>query len=176
MEDPITFFGSSDNIGSYTEKYTQLAESKTSIKGGMAKFLEITVSDNKKLEDLQADFSACFTFLKIEFFKSPHKIGEGSAKSLIYDRKRFVRDCRVKHFEGTIKISESMTVNELEEKFLSEYGLSVQVFRKSGNVWLETSATDGWTLRQQNDEGAELSQQMKNNEKNDYDDLRDITS
>lgn len=176
MEDPITFFGGSDTIGKHTEKFTQLSDSKSGINGSMAKFLEITVSDSKKLEDLQADFSACFTFLKIEFFKSPHKIGEGSAKSLIYDRKRFVRDCRVKHNEGTFKISEAMTVNELEEKFLADYGLSVQVFRKSGNVWLETSATDGWTLRQQNDEGAELSQQMRASDKNNYDDLRDITS
>jgi hypothetical protein len=53
------------------------------------------------------------------------------------------------------------------------YGLSVQVFRKSGNVWLETSATDNWTLRQQNNEGAELSTQMKNDRAGDYND-RDV--
>jgi hypothetical protein len=36
-------------------------------------------------------------------------------------------------------------------------GLYVQVFRKSGKVWLETTATDNWSLYKQNEEGQELS-------------------
>jgi hypothetical protein len=36
--------------------------------------------------------------------------------------------------------------------------LSVQVFRKSGKSWLETTFTDGWTLKKQNQEGIDLSQ------------------
>jgi hypothetical protein len=31
------------------------------------------------------------------------------------------------------------------------------VFRKSGKTWLETSVTDDWTLKRQNEEGMELS-------------------
>jgi hypothetical protein len=38
-----------------------------------------------------------------------------------------------------------------------EFGLCVQVFRKSGNHWIETSLTNSWTLEQQNREGFELS-------------------
>ena len=49
-----------------------------------------------------------------------------------------------------------MTVNELEQRFSDVYGLGVQVFRKSGNVWLETTVTDGWTLEQQNKQGESL--------------------
>ena len=62
--------------------------------------------------------------------------------------------------ELNLVMNEQMAVNELEEQFVSKFGLSAQVFRKSGNVWLETSATDSWSLRQQNDEGAELSRQI----------------
>ena len=40
------------------------------------------------------------------------------------------------------------------------YGLGVQVFRKSGNVWLETTVTDSWTLKEQNDQGESLSEFM----------------
>lgn len=122
--------------------------------------MTIKISNEKTLYSLQADFNAMFPFLKIEFFRTPHKIGEGSSKHLIYDNNRFVRDCRVPTIEGDLVINEQMTVNELEEQFLNSFGLSVQVFRKSGNVWLETSATDSWTLRQQNEEGAELSKQI----------------
>jgi hypothetical protein len=31
----------------------------------------------------------------------------------------------------------------------SDYGLHVQVFRKSGNIWLETSVSDHLTLSEQ---------------------------
>lgn len=133
----------------------------------------LRISDEKTLASVQADFNAYFPYLKVEFFKAPHKIGEGSMKSLLYDNSRHIRDCRVKHVEGELKIDDKMTVNELEDLFLEVYGLSVQVFRKSGNVWLETSATDNWTLRQQNNEGAELSTQIKNDKASDYND-RDV--
>jgi hypothetical protein len=33
----------------------------------------------------------------------------------------------------------------------------VQVSRKSGTLWLETTMTDSWTLGQQNEHGRELS-------------------
>lgn len=135
--------------------------------------MKIRVSDDRKLSAIQADFNVLFPFLKVEFFKAPHKIGEGSMKSLIYENSKNVRDCRVRHEDGDLTISADMTVNELEESFLKNFGLSVQVFRKSGNVWLETSATDNWTLRQQNDEGAELSMQMKAEKPADYSD-RDV--
>lgn len=135
--------------------------------------MKIRISDDRTLSSIQADFNSLFPFLKIEFFKAPHKIGEGTMKSLIYEHSRFVRDCRVKHYDGEIEFSLDLTVNELEDRFLKDFGLSAQVFRKSGNVWLETSATDNWTLRQQNEEGAELSTQMRFDRPSDYND-RDV--
>ena len=50
-----------------------------------------------------------------------------------------------------------MTVSDLEQKFAELFGLSVQVFRKSANVWLETTVTDGWTLEEQNRQGEALA-------------------
>jgi len=61
------------------------------------------------------------------------------------------------HNTGTITIAPGMTVNELEQNFKDVYGLSVQVFRKSGKVWLETTVTDGWSLEEQNRQGEDLS-------------------
>lgn len=49
-----------------------------------------------------------------------------------------------------------MTVSELEQHFADVYGLSVQVFRKSGEVWLETTTTDNWSLEKQNQEAIDL--------------------
>lgn len=123
--------------------------------------MTLDISDELLLSDLQKAFNTYFPFLKIEFFKKPHKIGEGLAKSLIFDNKKIVKDCRTAHVIGKLEFEETMEVAVFESKLQEEFGLSVQVFRKSGNVWLETSATDTWTLRQQNDEGAELDTQFK---------------
>lgn len=119
--------------------------------------MTITINENRQLLELQQDFNAVFPFLKIEFFKAPHSIGEGSAKNQLHDNNRMVSDCRLKKTEGDLQIRDDMTVSDLEARFFDDFGLSAQIFRKSGNVWLETSATDNWTLRQQNEEGAELS-------------------
>ncbi len=59
---------------------------------------------------------------------------------------------------GELALSDNMTVGELEKKLQVEFGLQAQVSRKSGNCWLETTMTDNWTLKQQNDHGRDLSQ------------------
>lgn len=50
-----------------------------------------------------------------------------------------------------------MKVSELEKLFKDKFKLAVQVFRKSGNLWLETTMTDNWSLLQQNNHGREIS-------------------
>ena len=42
-----------------------------------------------------------------------------------------------------------MVVWQVERLFEKEFGLHVQVFRQSGEVWLETSVSDDLTLEQQ---------------------------
>ncbi len=54
-------------------------------------------------------------------------------------------------------VSEDQTVLEVEQFFKLHFNLNAQVFRKSGNNWLETTLTDSWTLKKQNQEGMELS-------------------
>jgi hypothetical protein len=128
--------------------------------------LKILISDERKLIEIQKDFNSYFPFLKLEFFKVPHKIGEGSAKNLLLDSNKLIRDIRSNRPASHLAFKDTMTVNQLEMLIFSEFGLAAQVFRKSGNVWLETSATDNWSLLQQNNEGAELSTQIKENREN----------
>jgi hypothetical protein len=61
-----------------------------------------------------------------------------------------------------------MKVSELEELFEEVFGLSVQVFRKSGESWLQTTTTDSWTLNQQNLKGKEMSSPVESDEQQDY--------
>jgi hypothetical protein len=68
-----------------------------------------------------------------------------------------------------------MSVADLEKAFMNKFGLLTQVFRRSGNIWLETSITDGWSLRQQNALGREITTGKKTEDKDedDYDLNRD---
>ena len=118
--------------------------------------MEIKIDDNRIINELQAEFNANFPFLKIEFFSKTHKEGESSAKKLIRNTNKKIGECRSVHTKGNITISAKQKVSELEQLFQSVYGLPVQVFRKSGNVWLETTSTDNWTLAKQNSEAQDL--------------------
>lgn len=117
----------------------------------------ININDHRKIFAIQKEFSEVFPYLKLEFFSKPHKQGGSSPKDLMKHPAKTLGECRTIHSSGTITITPNMTVTGLENNFSDVYGLSVQVFRKSGNTWLETSATDNWTLEKQNKQGEELS-------------------
>lgn len=119
--------------------------------------MKITINDNRKIFAIQKSFTELFPYLKIEFFAKPHKVGGGSSKKTMKVNAKTLGECRTVHNTGTITIVPQMTVADLEQNFSDVYGLSVQVFRKSGKVWLETTVTDNWTLEEQNRQGEALS-------------------
>jgi hypothetical protein len=124
--------------------------------------MQIAVNDQRKIYAIQEEFNRAFPYLKLEFFSEPHKVNGASSKKLMKHNSRTLNECRTVRKEGNITITPAMTVTDLEQCFNSMYGLSVQVFRKSGRVWLETTVTDGWTLQEQNLQGEELSKPVLN--------------
>lgn len=123
--------------------------------------MEITINDRRKIYSIQKEFNKEFPYLKIEFFSKPSKAGGAASRKLIKTNSKSIAECRTIHNNGKLEVTPQMTVNELEQHLMDEYGLSVQVFRKSGTVWLETTVTDGWTLEEQNKQGEELSRKVK---------------
>ena len=119
--------------------------------------MKMHIHHNDTLELVQKSFSAEFPFLKLEFFNRPHDKGMPTEKQYMLNSKRTIDSCSPKLSEATVMISTAMTVQELEGVFQERLGLNIQVFRKSGRVWLETTATDEWSLFKQNEEGQELS-------------------
>lgn len=114
----------------------------------------LLIEPNCKLTQLQKDFNRIFPYLKIEFFRHFHSIHGNSPK-----KDMITSDFPLKLKKKTtapLEITEDMPVSTLEQLFQDYFGLSAQVFRKSGRSWLETSLTDDWTLKRQNDEGYEL--------------------
>ncbi len=118
--------------------------------------MKIHIEDNVSTEDIKKKFSRVYPYLKLEFFTKKHAEGEGSGKDSLIKEDVKIAEIRTKHNEGDFIITPASTVTEVEQGFESKFGINVQVFRKSHNLWLETTATDNWTLKEQNETGMEM--------------------
>lgn len=112
--------------------------------------MKITINDHRKIFAIQEEFNTTFPNLKLEFYAKPHKAGGSSEKEFIKRSSKTLGECRTIHEDGNITITPNMTIMNLEENFRNIYGLGVQVFKKSGNTWLETTETNGLTLEEEN--------------------------
>jgi hypothetical protein len=117
------------------------------------------LAKNKTVNDVCQEFNNAYPFLRIDFYKYAQG-RPGSAINQKLNRSATLVNAGILN-EGEIEISETMTVRQLEQTFLNRFGLYVQVSRKSGSLWLETTISDSWILKQQNEHGRELSEPVK---------------
>jgi hypothetical protein len=115
--------------------------------------MKLFLSSESNMKSLNKEFQREFSFLRLALYDDPHKPKQSS----IIGHK--VSDhTQLKHISDLVPayilIEPSDTVNEVEQKFQNRYGLPVQIFRKSGDTWVETAQTDNLTLEKQNDMGA----------------------
>lgn len=121
----------------------------------------IEINDNNTFNNIQQRFSSVFPFLRLEFFKKKLPfLGGLSVKQPITILDKTLTESRTIFKEGSITISPEMTISELEKCFNEIYGLSTQVLRQSGNIWLVTTVTDEWSLAEQNFQGEIITQQV----------------
>lgn len=115
--------------------------------------MRLAINDHKTIKRIQKEFNNRFPYLKIEFFSRIHGENEGSKKKFIEDNSKTLGECRTIHHNGVMEIMPSMMVSAVENDFQTIYGLSAQVFRRSGKIWIETINTDHWTIAQHNEHG-----------------------
>lgn len=128
--------------------------------------MKAVIKDGKVIREFQKEFSGEFPYLKIEFFDLPYTPKAPTPKSKMYNAERKLGLCRKLHVEGVVDLSGQRTVAELEKELWEKYGLSAQVFRKLGKLWIETNLTDNWSLERQNKEGHELRFDNPNSSEN----------
>ncbi len=112
--------------------------------------MDLQITPDRTIGQLQADFATAFPGLKIVFFSKAHQAYKGSpAKFLIDQTDTPLQQLSAHIHPGYLILEPDMVVWQMERLFETEYGLHVQVFRQSGDVWLETSVSDDLTLEQQ---------------------------
>lgn len=108
----------------------------------------LSINENTRVGKIQNEFNAVYPFLRIDFLKDEIK------KSFLHKHEKII-------IENKIDIDKQRTVAQLKKDFKELCGLTAEVFRKSGNVWIETSLTDDWTLEHQNREAEFFAKERK---------------
>jgi hypothetical protein len=126
--------------------------------------MKILIADNTKVADIQLEFNHLFPFLKLEFYASDDDFLQPSSKKILNGNDKTVGQSRKGHESGIITIFPEMSVGDLEDIFRYSFGLSVQVLRKSGSLWLQTAHTDTWSLEEQNRQGELVSAHLRKQE------------
>jgi hypothetical protein len=120
--------------------------------------MELNIVGTQTVKKLKDDFDIQFPYLKIEVFNQPHRAYEGSAVKNIVDEQLTLDAIRTSRSNGQMMFDKSLKIKDLERILRDDFGIHVQVFRKSGNIWLETTMTDDWTL----EKAEEISKEMEN--------------
>ncbi len=105
------------------------------------------------IADLQVAFHEKFPGLKLEFYKKAHEDHEGSSSKSQLGSAMKLGEAFEDLKEGEMTINEEMTVWQLEKAMEDQFGVHAQVFRRSNQIWLQTSTTDDWTIKEQNRKG-----------------------
>jgi hypothetical protein len=122
--------------------------------------MNILLHSQKKICEVQNEFQKQFSYLKLEFFKRPHKEKNGSAYLQFVSSSLPLVAVSGVVCEGTIELNPGDIVGEVEKEFQQKYFLPVQVFRKCKDVWLETITSDHLTLNQQNELGRQACENI----------------
>ena len=107
------------------------------------------VTSSQSVGEVKLAFSDAYPQLKLAFFTKPHDVNELSGKRDEVSDDILISALSKSVGSTDILIQPDMTVAELEQTFENQMHLHVQVLRKSGGLWLQTSRTDSFTLADQ---------------------------
>jgi len=110
--------------------------------------------------DIQERFREFYPNLKLAFYRNPHHKGECSPKEEVVSPETPIDKIRMVHNFGWLDVSSYRIADAVEHDFSHEYGLNVQILRRSGDLWLETTSTDTWTLEELNAAGRPVKRQQ----------------
>lgn len=113
----------------------------------------MTISAQTKVQEVFNQFNKLFPFLRLEFYKTPHDDNQGSRIQDQVSHERLLGELNPLIEKGDFEVDPQMTVADFEAMMHEKFNLNVQVFRKSAGIWLQTTATDGWSLEKQNGKG-----------------------
>lgn len=120
--------------------------------------MQIQIDSETKIAHAQNKFNDVYPYLKIDFFNKPHDEKELSDVSDMISSNELFSSIKTFLRPKTVDIGEERTVAQVEKDFHDQFGVAMQVSRRSGDIWLQTSTTDDRTLKAQNESGKAMSE------------------
>jgi len=117
----------------------------------------LIIQQDNDIRQVRQHFNDLYPYLKINFFLSRKNEKELNAHSIVFSDAVKLKEINPVFSGGDIEVSDDMSILDFENEFLRRFGLSVQVSRRSGNLWLDTTKTNQWSLKEQNDHGEAIS-------------------
>lgn len=113
------------------------------------------ITPDRPVRDIQQEFSQAFPFLKLDFFTK----GPAVKKRISNDQFLSIENGPGNQGSAEGKkllLTPCLTIKQLVKTCDELFGVSVRVYRRLSNLWLETSITENFTLQQQNDHAREI--------------------
>ncbi len=115
----------------------------------------ILVNHNWTIAEFDGYFTESFPYLSISIYYKGFEI-PGHMKTYTLLELGSIKSAK------SFSIHENLSVRELVELFWLNLGLLITISRKVGHSKLETSFTNQWTLKEQNDMGIKLNIEFEN--------------
>ncbi|MEC5142477.1 hypothetical protein [Chitinophaga sp. 212800010-3] len=115
--------------------------------------MKIYISEEAVVADIQDKFHELYPYLKLEFFREPHADRKCSPQENAVPADTPIEKIRIQHSFGWLDVGNYRTALAIEHDFRHLFGLSVQILRRSGDLWLEVTGTSDWTLEKLNAAG-----------------------
>jgi hypothetical protein len=106
----------------------------------------LKIERNMTIDQVNHNLHTKFPYLKLVFFKQANNNEEDNSENRITALYTPLIDIYPNLRNALINLNGNLQVRNLETKINEITGARVQVFRRSGNVWLETLTTDNKTL------------------------------
>lgn len=116
--------------------------------------MEIYISEEDILRNIQNRFHEVYPFLKLEFYDCPHQSGKSTARSQRISPDTPIEEIRLHHSFGWVDVSEHRAVKDVEKDFYRDMGLAVHILRRSRTGWQQITKTDSLSLEEQNNIGS----------------------
>lgn len=110
--------------------------------------MHIDINDNTTLREIQKVFNDFYPYLQIRFYRKAHKRYEVSQEEDAIDANTTIGNIKQTHVSGLLEVQPMYRVSDVEKEFQQRFGLSVQVFHKEKNDWMQSAGMDNLTLKE----------------------------
>jgi hypothetical protein len=95
--------------------------------------MHIHIHDKTTLGEIQDVFSTYYPHLRLRFYKHPHLHFQISSEKERLSEDLLISDIRQTPIDKVLEIMPTQRVDEVEDLFLKQFGLSVQILKKEKN-------------------------------------------